>query len=312
MHEIIPGLFLGSWGAAYNVPELTRVGVTHVLTALQDDPFPRPEGFTRLHVPLDDYAEEDLLSALPASIEFIEGALQSGGKVLVHCQAGISRSASIVAAYLIASQKLTRAGAVELIKKKRPGIRPNDGFLKQLDTFHSARCIVSVEDKTTRLHYIEKTVRLNQAGEGIQVEKEMLASVPKKASGRRIRCKMCRQELATREHIFPHGQPSQAPFRSPSHLAVHDASAASSAQTLTTLASDEPLLKPTCSGYFLEPMDWMQKTLDEGNVEGKITCPNAKCGAKLGNFAWAGVRCACGEWVTPGFCVHRSRVDEMR
>ncbi|EJD49938.1 phosphatases II, partial [Auricularia subglabra TFB-10046 SS5] len=289
MHEIIPGLFLGSWGAAYNVPELKRVGVTHILTALQDDPFPRPEGFARLHVPLDDYAEEDLLSALPASVEFIEGALNSGGKVLVHCQAGISRSASIVAAYLIASQKLTRATAVELIKKKRPGIRPNDGFLKQLDTFHSARCIISVDDKTTRLHYIEKTVRLNQAGEGVQLEREMLASVPKRPTGRRIRCKMCRQELATREHMFPHGQSASTPAGSPSHPAARDVSGPAGVHpSATTLASDEPLLKPTCSGYFLEPMEWMQKTLDEGNVEGKITCPNVKCGAKLGNFAWAG------------------------
>jgi len=67
----------------------------------------------------------------------------------------------------------------------------------------------------------------------------------------------------------------------------------------------------TCSGYFLEPMKWMEPFLSSGVVAGKITCPNEKCGAKLGNFDWAGVMCSCKEWVTPGFCIARSKVDEV-
>jgi len=66
-----------------------------------------------------------------------------------------------------------------------------------------------------------------------------------------------------------------------------------------------------CSGYFLEPMKWMEPFLEDGQLAGKILCPNAKCGAKLGNYDWAGVHCSCGEWVTPGFCVPRSKVDEV-
>lgn len=34
-------------------------------------------------------------------------------------------------------------------------------------------------------------------------------------------------------------------------------------------------------------------------MAGKITCPNKKCGAKLGNYDWAGVCCSCKEWVVP-------------
>lgn len=43
----------------------------------------------------------------------------------------------------------------------------------------------------------------------------------------------------------------------------------------------------------------MEFFLEEGNLAGKIICPNKKCGAKLGNYDWAGVCCSCKEWVTP-------------
>lgn len=78
------------------------------------------------------------------------------------------------------------------------------------------------------------------------------------------------------------------------------------------------LINPKCSGYFVEPvglarvclpltltscfwmqMKWMEPFLEEGRLEGKITCPNKKCGAKLGNYDWAGVCCSCKEWVVP-------------
>ena len=55
----------------------------------------------------------------------------------------------------------------------------------------------------------------------------------------------------------------------------------------------------------------MNSFLASGDLGGKIVCPNEKCGAKLGNYDWAGVRCACKEWVVPGFCIARGKVDEV-
>jgi hypothetical protein len=46
-------------------------------------------------------------------------------------------------------------------------------------------------------------------------------------------------------------------------------------------------------------MKWMESFLEDGDMEGKIICPNKKCGAKLGSYDWAGVRCSCKEWVVP-------------
>jgi len=46
-------------------------------------------------------------------------------------------------------------------------------------------------------------------------------------------------------------------------------------------------------------MKWMEPFLSEGHLSGKIACPNKKCGAKLGNYDWAGVCCGCRQWVVP-------------
>ena len=43
----------------------------------------------------------------------------------------------------------------------------------------------------------------------------------------------------------------------------------------------------------------MEPILKNGDISGKIVCPNEKCKAKIGNFDWAGVQCGCKEWVTP-------------
>ena len=46
-------------------------------------------------------------------------------------------------------------------------------------------------------------------------------------------------------------------------------------------------------------MAWMEPFLEAGEIAGKIICPNKECGAKLGNYDWAGVKCGCKEWVIP-------------
>jgi len=54
------------------------------------------------------------------------------GCVLVHCMAGISRSSTIVIAYLIVRRGWSFEKAYEHVRTARPTIRPNDGFMQQL------------------------------------------------------------------------------------------------------------------------------------------------------------------------------------
>ncbi len=46
-------------------------------------------------------------------------------------------------------------------------------------------------------------------------------------------------------------------------------------------------------------LTWMEPMLAAGELQGKIICPNDKCGAKIGSYDWAGVQCGCKEWVVP-------------
>lgn len=58
--------------------------------------------------------------------------IDSNQKVLLHCAAGISRSAAFVIAYLVGCCKFSLVGAIKHVKSMRTSILPNDGFLVQL------------------------------------------------------------------------------------------------------------------------------------------------------------------------------------
>jgi hypothetical protein len=79
-----------------------------------------------------DLPSQNIISHFDKAIEFINKAVTGGGRVLVHCFAGVSRSASTVIAYFMATRKMTFAEAFNYVKKKRPIIFPNFGFQKQL------------------------------------------------------------------------------------------------------------------------------------------------------------------------------------
>ncbi|KAF9051219.1 hypothetical protein BDZ89DRAFT_1088719 [Hymenopellis radicata] len=465
MDEVIPGLWIGDMRSALNTEQLQQNKIFSILSAMR--------GRITIH---------------------------EGRGVLVHCQAGMSRSATIVAAYLMYTRHLTPEAALELIRKSRPQIDPNTGFLVQLELFHKASFRISQRDKSTRMFYMERAVEEVMNGDGTLPPTDMFAKFPRTPTDstpntpggprRRIRCKMCRQELAAREHMLDHGQlgdatpanltpassrrpsthqpPSRHPStsqprsrlgsessrpRRPSGLSsfvdaltmspteddheetaklaprrpsggrsgairpfanlsrsMMDSLSMSALETEEAVESeddDEPevttdlsneagptsvdaaaklgrrmsdavisspgdtepgqppskpeveatqyaspgdlaaqlyanpklaalrgpagmsmtplqtnnikpnvisppiLANPKCSGYFVEPMKWMEPFLQNGELAGKIICPNKKCGAKLGNYDWAGVCCGCKAWVTPGFCINRSKVDEI-
>lgn len=66
---------------------------------------------------------------------FTEEAYQSGQGVLVHCQAGVSRSATIVIAYLMKHTLMTMTDAYKYVRSRRPVVSPNLNFMGQLLEF---------------------------------------------------------------------------------------------------------------------------------------------------------------------------------
>ncbi|KAI0792541.1 protein-tyrosine phosphatase-like protein [Abortiporus biennis] len=419
MDEIIPNLWIGDINSALQADSLKEKNIHSIVSVIRGT-LSIHETFMKHQIDLDDSQDADVLSHLVSAISFMQKELDKGRGVLVHCQAGISRSATIVAAYLMYSQGMNLQEALDLIRQARPVADPNENFMSQLEIFHQASFKVSRHDKGIRMYYLDRVMKEIMNGDGTgPIQTDMLARHPdtpgpsrKAAPRRRIRCKMCRQELATREHMLDHGQlgpatpieplaasasPTtedlpQVRFPIPSNEAYDSAvklgqdlsdnltisesklrdSETSETQDSTQISTeaesgpltstptpsksypvhpsalnhqlltnpklaalrqgiplpphllnvrtnstvtpaDSPpiLVNSKCSGYFVEPMKWMEPFLSKGELAGKIICPNKKCNAKLGNYDWAGVCCSCKEWVIPGFCIHRSRVDEV-
>lgn len=126
-------LYIGGYLAASDPALLRAAGITHVLKV-----FPGEEGYARhagveyADIPIDDAPDADLRGYLPAALRYIRAALASGGCVLVHCHAGISRSATVVLFCLMVDHGLTLDEALRRLKTARPQVQPNAGFLRHL------------------------------------------------------------------------------------------------------------------------------------------------------------------------------------
>ena len=120
---------------ARNEEQLRDVGITHVVNCASDwsANYMEEKGIKYKNYYLKDHVLEDISCVFYDAIEFIKGAKAEGGKVLVHCMQGISRSATIVIAYLIFTTKMTFTDSYNLCRKLRPCTNPNMGFIAQLE-----------------------------------------------------------------------------------------------------------------------------------------------------------------------------------
>ncbi|KAJ7460727.1 protein-tyrosine phosphatase-like protein [Mycena latifolia] len=135
-------LYLGNLSAAESPHFISRLGVTHILSVCPDYLAPNAN-VKHLTLPMMDDEHFDILQHLPTTCRFIQGALNGGGRVLVHCVMGISRSATIVCAYLMFSRLLSASRAIQFVRNRRPRSRPNYNFIRQLQVFAECNYDVS-------------------------------------------------------------------------------------------------------------------------------------------------------------------------
>lgn len=133
--EILPGLIMGSQDVAHKIEILDKFKVTHILNVASHVNNIYPEKYTYLTMDLRDLPDFPISKAFPEAIDFIDNVMKSGGCVLVHCNAGISRSATIVLAYLMKAKAMSLNDAFTYLRSKRPSSFPNPGFMIQLKTF---------------------------------------------------------------------------------------------------------------------------------------------------------------------------------
>ncbi|KAL2891926.1 Tyrosine-protein phosphatase yvh1 [Ceratocystis lukuohia] len=266
--------------------------------------------------------------------------------VYVHCAMGKSRSVTVVCAYLMwkypeyfglsavvaldPARKILRRrrghdamlDAIDWVRRGRDIADPNPGFREQLAMWWEMACPEDVEShpiyrKWAFRREVDASVACGMAPTILRFEDEEDAAAlarlelaededdldldadgnpratgaagtsakpPQQPS---LRCKMCRRTLVTTPFIV--STDHQNPF------APEGAN------------PDVP-----CQHYFIEPLSWMRETLQAGELEGRLLCPNKRCTSAVGRYSWKGFRCSCSEWVTPAFSLQKSRVDEVK
>ncbi|XP_075043816.1 uncharacterized protein LOC142103620 [Mixophyes fleayi] len=139
LSPILPFLFLGNEKDAQDLGRLVTLNIGHVLNVTTHLPLYHAEsGALRYkRLPATDNSKQDLRQYFEEAFEFIEEAQQEGKGVLIHCQAGVSRSATVVIAYLMKHTLMTVGDAYKFVKGKRPIISPNLNFMGQLLEFES-------------------------------------------------------------------------------------------------------------------------------------------------------------------------------
>lgn len=129
--EIMPGLWIGSYADSRNIPLLNELGITCVLDVAGFNTT-YPPNFRSRRFFLDDDPNVPINRIFPQTNAFIWACLKREQGVLVHCYAGISRSVTVVVAFLMWLFGMSPSQAIAFIRRIRPQANPNRGFRSQL------------------------------------------------------------------------------------------------------------------------------------------------------------------------------------
>lgn len=132
--EVFDGIFMGPFQAAFKTKELLENNVTHILN-LSTKEFTKRRFFKYLDINIYDNHVENARKWFRITNRFIKKARQDGGKVLVNCVAGKSRSPTFILAYLIGVEKIKLKDGLALLRQFVPEVEPNDTFLQQLQEY---------------------------------------------------------------------------------------------------------------------------------------------------------------------------------
>lgn len=129
-------VFLSSHALAYDLEVLRVLGVSHVINVTHDHPNAAGAedelGISYIRVPVIDESTQDIQSHLSRAVGFLDQAVRGGGRVLVHCRHGQSRSASVLLAWFMQTRRWSLEEALAYLQTQRPRVCPNPGFQTQV------------------------------------------------------------------------------------------------------------------------------------------------------------------------------------
>uniref|UniRef100_A0A0W0FXK6 Uncharacterized protein n=1 Tax=Moniliophthora roreri TaxID=221103 RepID=A0A0W0FXK6_MONRR len=184
---IIPQLYLSDFVTARDSAEISRLGITHVVSVLEFDmdiPECIPDSH-KMHVRIADRSDVDILVHLEQTTEFIRKAIEESpnNNVLVrlnftpdvvvqpvrimmilqvHCFAGVSRSATVVCAYLVATAGMRAIDSIAFVQSKRKIVCPNLGFRQQLEMYATYSYLLPPDKKKVKGQGMVERIRRMQ------------------------------------------------------------------------------------------------------------------------------------------------------
>jgi len=342
-NQILDALYLTNYEGASDRDQLRSLNITHIITALTASSAVQfPQDFVYLQVPVGDFHYENLIPFFPSTCEFIEKAVSQNGKVLVHCSQGISRSATIVIAYIMKQNpSLSVDEAVKLVQTKRPQVLPNPSFFDQLHLWKQLNYSVpatlthagipppefrAYRAKALALEWKKVEHTKSGAFPGVEALDRLFGPDPEETPSEQgespssvLICKNCKRKLAHSHSILEH----------PKGRPPHDR---------PELLSKKPIEELVCPGFYIEPVKWMgpeifaspvgtvvgpsDNTQTTGDLDKETSTGTKieqtggeqpllcrKCSSPVGRWTWASTLCTCCTMVSPSFLLFADSVE---
>ena len=128
--EVSQGIYMGPMQCAYKTRELIDAGVTHILNVTCKAYTKRDRYFKYLDLQLYDEPQENAKKYFRITNRFINEALNSGGKILVHSFEGKSRCATFILAYMICNEGVKLREGLQHLRQFVAEVEPNEGFMQ--------------------------------------------------------------------------------------------------------------------------------------------------------------------------------------
>jgi dual specificity phosphatase 12 len=322
--EIVKGLYLGGIESAENLKALKKRGITHILNLCGSKVLYPLEFEYLVFQEITDCPYQDLLSYFPPCLKFIQTAIDNGGTILVHCRAGVSRSAAIVCAYLMWSHKLTVTDAITIVTRARPCVSPNAGFKRQLFLWKALN-YECIEDSPILRHH--KLFLLSKQFAETKMVKNLQGATLTTSDLNRpaFVCQSCHYKLFETDHLFsdlifqslnymPLGSSSYTIFRPLGHPECESASQVSAPSDYELMRESDVGLSTSCPDprlerceyHFIEPMVWMPLDIISKTHSGELFCPS--CHLSIGYWSWTNSPCDCHRNLAPTFSILKTSV----
>ncbi|CAF1242520.1 unnamed protein product [Adineta ricciae] len=141
MTQIVPHIFVGNMLDSQNLDRLNQNRITHIINCTPDLPCKWEGKYKYLRVDVLDLPSQNIRKHFEDVFQFIDKALRDkSSNILVHCSAGISRSPTLVLAYMIKKDRMQLDDAFTAMRQLRPIVDPNISFILQLQDWEK-KCL---------------------------------------------------------------------------------------------------------------------------------------------------------------------------